>query len=190
MAAVIAREPLESAARLQALKYQLLSEGVDEPHFHASEDRQAVRDRVFASIGDLPGASAHVLWVDKHRAAPALQNAVAMYSLFGKAIATYLLMSLPNERDDQIVLIFDKALTNRQEASFLAAVKPALNKLGRPYRIYFQSVNFDFNGQVADYLAWAQYVKLERDEGRPLASIGRFPYSQFDLFRNGHTIYY
>jgi hypothetical protein len=40
-----------------------------------------------------------------------------------------------------------------------------------PYRIYFQSVNYDFNGQVADYVSWSHYVALERAEMRPLEAL-------------------
>ena len=48
-------EPLIKREGLIDLRYRLLSEGVDQEFFHASEDKQAVRDQVFsilASIGD------------------------------------------------------------------------------------------------------------------------------------------
>jgi hypothetical protein len=47
MAGVAALAPLDSAAEMQALRYQLLAEGVDASSFHAAEDRQYIRDRVF-----------------------------------------------------------------------------------------------------------------------------------------------
>ena len=190
MAAVLAEDPIESACALQRVKYELLAEGTDEPFFHASEDRQVVRDRVFAAIDALDCITSHVLYVDKHLAAPALQNSTRMYSLFGGAIAKYLLKVVPQHMHDQIILVFDKALTARDEKAFLAQVKPALNALQRPYRIYFQSVKYDFNGQIADYIAWAHYVSLERNEFRPLQSLPNTTRSSFDLFRYGHTRYY
>jgi len=190
MAAVIARDPISSSCALQQVKYDLLSEGVDEPFFHASEDKQVIRDRVFAAISAIKNTSAHVISVDKHRAAPALQNTERMYHLFGKAIATYLMRVLPQETYSQIIIVFDKALTNKQENAFLGQIKPVLNAMGRPYRIYFQSVKFDFNGQIADYIAWAHYIALERKEFRAVRSLHPFPVSTFDLFRRGHTVYY
>ena len=182
MAAVIARDPIESSGALQRLKYELLTEGIDEPFFHASEDKQEVRDRVFSVINGIQSLSAHVIYVDKHRAAPALQNTQRIYSLFGQAIAKYLLLALPQEHYNQVIIVFDKALPNREQNAFLGQVKPALQKLGRPYRIYFQSVKFDFNGQIADYIAWAHYVSLERNEQRPLAAINRVEVDHFNLF--------
>lgn len=50
LAAITARTPVDSSNILQELKYKILSEGNggDEyENFHASEDKQAVRDRVF-----------------------------------------------------------------------------------------------------------------------------------------------
>ena len=192
MAAVVAHDPIASASAIQQVKYDLLSEGSDVKHFHASEDRQFIRDRVFAVINSLASIHAHVFFVDKHYTAPALQNPARMYSLFGAALAKFLFTVLPEESYSRLVVIFDKALTNKNEGAFLAEVKPKLNALGRPYRIYFQSVNFDFNGQIADYIAWAQFVSLERDENRPLNSIPNLKekITSFDLFRTGHTKYY
>lgn len=190
MAAVIARDPIASACALQELKYELMAEGVDEPFFHASEDAQVVRDRVFAAINTIQSISSHVIHVDKHHAAPSLQNTVRMYSLFGGAIAKYLLKTLPEESYSQVIIVFDKALPKRDENAFLGVVKPALNALKRPYRIYFQSVKHDFNGQIADYIAWAKYISLERGEKRALQSIPGVPLTSFNLFRFGHTRYY
>jgi len=43
--------PFALDADLLALKYDLLEEGLDLDCFHASEDRQLVRNRVFSLIG-------------------------------------------------------------------------------------------------------------------------------------------
>ena len=190
MSAVVAREPLKTASQMQGLRYELLASGIDIPHFHASEDEQRVRDRVFPLIASMSSISTHTLWVDKRRAAPALWNQARMYSLFGGAIAKYVLKTLPTADFEQVVLIFDKALPAKQENAFLAQVKPALSRLGRPYRIYFHSVKHDFNGQIADYLAWSRYVALERKEMRPLDSLPQRLRSEFNLFRNGERKYY
>ena len=191
MTAVIADDPIASACVLQELKYEFMAEGgLENGHFHATEDRQAVRDRVLQAIEGIRSISAHTIYIDKHHAAPSMQNIESMYGLFGRAIAKYLLMALPHNSKRQIIMIFDGAITRRQQNAFLAVVKPALNKIGRPYRIYFQSVKFDFNGQIADYIAWAHYVKLERSERRPYDAIPRARGDDFNLFRYGHTRYY
>jgi hypothetical protein len=190
MTAVICREPITTASEMQHLKYELLASGTDISHFHASEDKQFVRDRVFPLIARMDSISAHTLWIDKHNAAPSMQNTARIYSLFGGAISKYLLKTLPAERYEQVVLVFDKALSKKNENAFLAYVKPALLQLNRPFKIFFQSVNFDFNGQVADYIAWAQYVNLEKSEQRPILALPLRLRDEFNLFRNAHTRYY
>jgi hypothetical protein len=53
LTAVTALNPLESSSKIQDLKYRLLIEGSDIQHFHASEDRQIVRNEVFRVINTL-----------------------------------------------------------------------------------------------------------------------------------------
>lgn len=190
MTAVICREPIMTASAMQKLKYKLLGSGTDVSNFHASEEKQYVRDQVFPLIAQMESISAHTLWIDKHNAAPSMQNTSKIYSLFGGAIAKYLLKALPVEKYEQVILIFDKALTKKNENAFLATVKPALQELNRPFKIYFHSVNLDFNGQVADYIAWAHYVNLEKAEHRPISSLPLRLRDEFNLFRNAHTRYY
>ncbi len=48
----------------------------------------------------------------------------------------------------------------------------------------------DFNGQIADYCAWAKFISLERGEMRPLESISNIPQEVFDIFSKGTTYYY
>ena len=66
MAGVMATSPIDSASQLNALKYKLMAEGVDISDFHASEDRQAVRDRVFPIIDSLKNIRAHVIFGEKN----------------------------------------------------------------------------------------------------------------------------
>lgn len=171
MAAVTCRDPVSTASEMLKLKYELMAQGVDLAHFHASEDKQSTRDRVFPLIARMESISADTLWIDKHYVAPALQHTAGIYSAFGGAIATLLLRTLTEESYDEVILVFDKALKNSDEKAFLSEVKPRLRKLNQPFKIYFQSVKLDFNGQVADYIAWAHYVSLEKDEMRPLGEL-------------------
>lgn len=54
LAAVATTDPLFSASELQKLKYEHLKSGdMDVEFFHASEDRQFVRDGVIATINGL-----------------------------------------------------------------------------------------------------------------------------------------
>ena len=50
MTCLVTRRPFSWQAPLLDLKYDCLEDGLDLEYFHASEDRQAVRDRFLASI--------------------------------------------------------------------------------------------------------------------------------------------
>ncbi len=91
--AVICKSPLQSAAQLNELRYQLLANGNDISEFHATEDRQFIRDQVFQLINSLDDIRVHVIYGDKHRVHPSLQSAEGLYGLFGKAIVKYALMA-------------------------------------------------------------------------------------------------
>ena len=66
-------DPILKREELVRLRYKLLSEGIDEEFFHATEDKQSVRDEVFSFIASL-GATyeIHSIAARKNRANPSL----------------------------------------------------------------------------------------------------------------------
>ncbi len=190
LSAITALDPLVSSQKLQALKYQLLADGIDVDYFHASPDMQAVRNAVFDEIEKLTNIRINYIYADKHKTHPDYQSPEAFYALFGKTLLKYVFNGWLATQYEQIIVIFDKALTNKQQKAFLGVVKPELKLLGKPYRIYFHRTMADFNGQIADYCAWAKYVLLEKSESRPMDKLQRIPMSDFDIFNRGRTRYY
>lgn len=190
MTAAITEDPLKSAGALQSLKYAMLAEGTDVECFHASPDRQAVRDRVLPAIASLDGIRYHHISLEKRKAYAAYRTPAAIYALCGKTLLNYILRGKAGGSHGMVVIIFDKALTRKDQEAFLKAVKPELKTWGKPYRIYFHQTMADFNGQIADYGAWAKYVSLARGEGRPLAALSCIPQTHFDIFAKGTTNYY
>ncbi len=191
VSAVITSDPLAVATPLTRLKYELLAEGMSEVRFHAAENAQPIRDRVYNVInGSLADAmSSHTMYLDKHLAAPAVQDEVKMMALIGKAMARWLEYRL-EPIDGPIIIAFDSVLTRRQQAAFKSEVKPVLKELGRGFNLTFQPVKEEPCGQVADYIAWAWSRHFERGDGRPLAQFKNVRQSDFNLFRWGHKRYY
>lgn len=183
-------DPIGSAACLQALKYRLMEERVDVASFHAAEDRQVVRNAVFEALGQLSGVHMHAIYGDKHLAAPSKQSAEALYILFGRALIRYILRYCEKSDIRATVVIFDRALTAKQRGAFEQAIKPELKASGRPFRVYFQQMSTDLNGQIADDVSWARYVGVSRSEYRPWKALLRVGASDFNIFRTGHTRYY
>jgi hypothetical protein len=191
MAGVAALAPLDSAAEMQALRYQLLAEGFDVSGFHAAEDKQFIRDRVFESFGAIKNVRAHTIFGDKHRAAPQLQSDSALHALFGRALIKYFLRVFESSDFKRVVVVFDQALTKKKQGDFFGFIKPQLKALSKPFHIYFQKMVTDMNGQIADYVAWSRFVELERNEARPWQSLAlTLEPSDFNIFRNGTKLYY
>jgi len=181
MTAAITEDPLKSSAALQSLKYHFLEQGSDIEWFHAAPDRQAVRDQVFTAISALNGIRYHHIHIEKRKASATVQTASAIYALCGETLLRGILRDSIPEDVDQVIIIFDKALTRKDQEAFLKSVKPSLKSSGISYQIYFHRTMTDFNGQIADYGAWAKYVSLTRAEMRPLVSLASIPQSDFNL---------
>jgi hypothetical protein len=190
LAAITALKPMQSSNVLQDLKYQLLSEGQDTQHFHASEDKQSTRDAVFSKINDLTNININYIHAEKCKTHPSVRNTSDFYGLLGSTLLNYILRVYRTTEFDQVIIIFDKALTKKEQNKFLKMIKPQLKLLGKPYRIYFHQTLSDFNGQIADYAAWAMYVSLERQENRPIQALSKIKTTHFDIFKNDTKKYY
>lgn len=171
MAGVAALAPLDSAAEMQALRYELMSNGRNVFGFHASEDPQIVRDQVFATFMGLENIKAHVIYGSKYLLPPELQSDSAFHTLFGGALIRHFLTAFDKADYEKIVVVFDQALTRKKQGDFHSVLKPELKALRKPFHLFFQPMMVDMNGQIADYVAWAKFVSLERNELRPWTSL-------------------
>lgn len=190
LAAVVTERPLELSQKLQKLKYKMLETGTDVEYFHASEDMQVVRNQVISEICTMKDDLAvHFIHAQKTKTYPMLQNSASFYGKLGLTLIRFI-VGWKTDGFDEVVIVFDKALTNKDQKAFLGQLKPELKKLGKPYRIYFHRTLSDFNGQLADYLAWSKFVSLERNELRPLNALTELSMTHFDLFARGTKEWY
>lgn len=171
MAAYVTTDPLLAATKIGTLKYFLLSQGVGISNFHASEDSQRVRNQVFEQLAILSNLSAHTLWLKKDALPFEAKSTSAIYELAGLEMARIAVVEANLRNAESVVMVFDKTLIYREEQAFLSNAKAVLSQFSRPFHIYFHNVSKDFNGQIADYIAWSHYVALERSEFRPLAAL-------------------
>jgi hypothetical protein len=169
--AVISINPIQSASRMLNLKYQLLQEGLGIGTFHASEDRQLIRDRVFSAIAEMREMTAHTFWIDKRALCGRVIEKVELFSAFSIELFDVINQVRGVDSYDRLVFVFDKFLLNKEELAFRSIVTPKFSLLEKPFEIYFHNVYRDPNGQIADYIAWAQFVNLERFENRPKSAL-------------------
>ncbi|MGH2460071.1 MAG: DUF3800 domain-containing protein [Chloroflexota bacterium] len=177
---------------LLELRRQLAWEGVEltDP-FHASEERQAVRDRVFqvltrhdfrvdSTIFDKPKADAH-LRVDE-----ATFYRYAWYAHF-KYVATQVAGS-----DDEMLLVAASLGTKKKQAVFHQTIRSVVAQVAPACRVQtaFWPAATDPCLQVADHGCWAVQRKWERADNRSYILIAKKIESELDLFRFGTTTYY
>lgn len=167
MAAVAALAPLDSAAAMQALRYKLLSGGHDVSGFHASEDRQEVRNHVFATLQQIHSLKAHVVFGDKQRIDPIFHSDSKLHTMLGRALIRHVIAAFDRDTYLKVVVVFDQALPKRKQGDFQGAIKRELKALHKPFHLYFHKMVTDMNGQIADYVAWSKFVLVERNEARP-----------------------
>ena len=171
LAALVTAHPIESGNTLQRIKYDLLSQGMNLPFFHATTDRQYVRNLVTTSIASMRHIAVHTMGFKKPALNREMQNPAALYVSAGIILGSILTEAVLADNHSCLVFVFDKALSNAQEKAFRSGIKPHLAKLMVPFHIVFHNVKYEPNGQIADYFAWARYVSLERDEFRPIRAL-------------------
>lgn len=188
LAAVVTKRPLLSSSKLQDLKYRYLEDGVNVEYFHASEDRQFVRNTVIARINGMGNdISVNYVHTKKCKTGKTTTNPAMFYAELGVVLSSEIIERRAGDFD-RVLIIFDRCLRGKDQNAFLKAIKPRLNKFDILYHIYFHRTLSDFNGQIADYFAWAKYVALERGEHRPLAAMTNIEQADFYL-KNDHPAY-
>lgn len=185
------KNPAALTEPLSKLRYELLGDGVDIERFHASADRQKVRDRVFQVIADVGQFEFDAVIVEKSKVHPNLQAANHFYPRF----ATYLLQyvfkrySGANER---IVIITDKLPVLRKQKAVEKLFKGYIRKhlRNRPFSLLHHSSASYACLQASDYCMWAVYRKWQLGDRRSYDLVQAYIRSEFDILEQGDQHYY
>lgn len=174
------------------LRHKLLAEGdpTARPNFHASEDTQKVRDRVF------PVLAAHSMSIDstileKSKAQPHIRASHQAFYQFAwyyhlKNLAPRIIAS-----GDRMVIVAASLGEKKKQAAFRQAVESVARQIdGKSARTAFWSASCDPCLQVADYCSWAIQRRWERGDARSWKIIQPKIRSEYDLWSVGSTHYY
>lgn len=169
--------PFEAYKELAELKYDLVEQGVHIESFHATEDKQAVRDKVFDIIErHLDGIRVDSVIVEKCKTDPALQEPVRFYSKMVGYLLRYVLGKF-NLSDYREVLVFtDSMPVERLKNAMQKAIKEVLSEMLPPtaqYRLFHHESKACLDLQIVDYCNWAIYRKHDRDDSRSYSKIER-----------------
>ncbi len=157
--------------------------------FHATEERQAVRDRVFAVL------QRHDLRIDatifeKAKVYPEAREESRFYALIWYLHLRRLIprIAVPS---DELLVIAASVATKRRRAVFHAALHEALLRVqpGPTSRTQFWPAAIEPCLQAADYCCWALQRKWERDDERSYALIRDRVMSEHDALWGTHTTY-
>ena len=212
LTAITTTQPLNSRSRFLKLRYELLREGFNQECFHATEDKQQVRDLVFNNIKELDDFEIDSVVAQKNKTNPSLyieydifqkkegggvvfktkHSEEKFYRLISQTLLQYIFNRYQNlAQIEKVVVVLGSIFTKNKREYILKSLKQYLKpKFKKPFYIYFHKAEADINCQLADYCGWALYVNIERGENRPFQNIKEKIKSNFDIFARGTTEYY
>jgi hypothetical protein len=168
------RDPGPLTAALTRLRYSLLEEGLELEYFHAAEDRQAVRNRVFAALAEVGGFELDLLVADKQAMHPELRDPFEFYCRLGHVVVEAALERARNV-DERIVVITDTLPLQRERKALAKTFRMAIrSSLGERWFVILHHASASHAGlQAVDYCVWALQRKLKGD-GRSYECIRPF----------------
>ena len=182
---------LTAGLALQELRYSLAWEGMGlGTEFHATEDAQPIRDRVFGALVD-HDFRIDVTILEKSKAFPQVRTSERdFYSLGWSAHVKHFLPQIA-AADREMLVVGASLGTKKKRESFHAAiaevVKPAA---GDRCRVAAWEARSDPCLQIADYCAWAVQRKWERGDERSYRQIADRIHSERDVFQHGTVHHY
>jgi hypothetical protein len=177
---------------LLELRRELAWEGIGlNCEFHATEDKQAVRDRVFAVIEKL-SMRIDATILEKCKAQPRIRTSEEEFYKFAWFYhMRHLAPRIVTARDELLVIGASLGIKKKRSVSH-AAVKNVIGRVSPTIR--YQVASWDAASdpclQIADYCAWAIQRRWERGDNRSYALIASQIQSEYELFSAGTVDYY
>jgi Protein of unknown function (DUF3800) len=191
--ALSAAPPFPWESPLIDLHYSLIGQGLDIEYFHATEDRQAVRDQVFPLISQhLPDFRLDAVVVEKPKTVPHLQTMEAFYGKMLGYLIRHVVGGLVSP-GSTVVIVTDRIPTHGKRKAVEKAVKTTLSLMLPPnvtYYIFHHDSKSCVSLQAVDYCNWAIYRKWRDGDMRSYTHIGPAIRSEFDIFASGEWHYY
>ena len=160
---------------LNALRHDLLCEGVELERFHATEDKQHVRDRVMQILAPCTDYSIDSI-IRTAQTHPSLHKPAEFYPrIVFFYLLQYVLHRYQNAGVEKLVLFVDRVDFKSQRENIEKGVKYNLENIFAvknwrvPYSLLHHESKSHYCLQAVDYCGWAIYVKWSR--GRPATMI-------------------
>jgi hypothetical protein len=160
-------DPAAFEAALTKVRYALLEEGHEIECFHATEDRQVVRDRVFSTISEASRFDLDFLIIEKAGIPEEFRDPAHFYPRLATSLITRVLERYSGT-DERIIVITDRIPVKRQRNAVEKAFKTSIRQtLGdRTFTILHHASSAHAALQVVDYCVWAVQRKLRNGDER------------------------
>lgn len=177
--------------RVLDLRRELAWQGMQLEMFHACEDKQRVRDRVFDVIAQ-SDVRVDATILHKPKTQPHLANdPLRFYKEAWYLHFKYVTPRVCNSLDDLFVVVSSLQI-NRKKQAVKQAVEDVVRQASPTavfHSAFFSAVS-DPCLQVADYVTWAIQRQVERDDDRSYNLIRHLIRSEFQPFLRGENTYY
>jgi hypothetical protein len=202
----VTSDPSIKREELIKLKYKLISEGIDQEYFHATEDKQFVRNQIYEFLNSIGSSyEVHAVVAQKNKANPILYKesyyknnkliervtGMGFYKKLCECLLKYIFEGKYN-KVDKIIIILGSLFNGEKEKVLLKTLKHFIKENFPKVRfeIFWHQVSSDLNCQLTDYCCWAISVMYERGEKRPYEIIKSQIKSIFEIFKYGKKEYY
>ncbi len=191
-------EPFIIGSKLLDLRYQLLPNYSCGPameengEFHATEDKQEIRNKVFSVLIDGGNLRIDSVIAQKNKANPVFHKQdTNFYGVMGKAVLRYSFNRAAWGEYKNVVVVFSSLFDKRKRGSLKQIFKSIIKDEAKvPFSLYFHSSKFDLCCQAADYFGWAIYRKWESNDERSYKLIQHLVKTEFYIFDKGTKEYY
>lgn len=194
MTSVVKIRPFKCYPELIDRRYDLIENGLNIEYFHASSDRQEVRNQVFDGIAmHLKNLRIDSVIVEKSKVGPALRPVEKFYPKMLGYLLRYVISKIGLRDTSELIVVTDQIPIKKSREAIIKAVRKVLTEMlpeGVNYRILHHDSKSNVGLQIADYCNWAIYRKWAREDERSYRLISEAIKSEFDIFRLGRRNYY
>ena len=177
------------------LKYDQWENGFNFEYFHATEDKQQTRNKVFQVLANhIERFMVDSIIVEKRKTSLHLQlDHGYFYRRIFEILLRYVLERY-EEQFNQFFIITDTIPVKRKrkeiEKSIKLTIAHFLRGKNAKYGIFHYASKSDINLQIVDYFNWAIFRKWARNDDKSYQIIKDAIQSEFDVFKFGKEYYY
>lgn len=190
-AMTIIDDPYPLYTPLSRLKHEVNTNGVGLDRFHAAEDRQWIRNKVYGILSNpkILFENDFVI-VEKRKVNPSIRDLRILYP----KMASYLLRFISDRHTpkDKMIIFIDHFSKGKKRQAVAKTFKLNIKRLfrGKEYYVYHHSSRSNFGLQGADYCGWAVFRKWEREDLRSYIYVERRIKNELDIFQAVSEVYY